>query len=138
MRALERNKQTIYYANRTATEEVIDEYGNYTGEYNVSYGEPEIFKINISAARGEYSNRQFGEDTQYDKILLTNELNIPITESSILWIDNLDTEGSHDYIVKKIAKSLNSVSIAVSKVNVSLREVVVIPQIEGDEENEED
>ena len=58
----------------------------------------------------------------------------PIDEYSILWIDTMpelnadgslavDSEGKvktpHDYIVKKVAKSLNSVSYAVSKVSVS-------------------
>ena len=57
----------------------------------------------------------------------------PIDEYSILWIDRvpqLDENGAlalndegevitpHDYIVKKVARSLNSVSIAISKVNV--------------------
>jgi hypothetical protein len=39
-------------------------------------------------------------------------------ENSILWIDDLEAE-SYDYIVKKVARSLNSVSYAVSKVSVS-------------------
>lgn len=119
MRTLERNKQTIYYALYEGKEPLTDEYGNPTGEYEVLYSEPVFLKINVSAARGEYSTRQFGEMENYDKILVTDDINLPISETSILWIDSLDTTKPHDYIVKKVARSLNSVSYAVSKVSVS-------------------
>ena len=119
LRTLERNKQVVYYALFDGKEPVIDEYGNQTGEYEILYTPPTLLKINVSAARGEYSTRQFGDTEKYDKVLMTDDLNVPITETSILWIDSLDTEKPHDYIVKKVAKSLNSVSIAVSKVSVS-------------------
>ena len=119
LRTLERNKQVIYYALFDGKEPVIDEYGNQTGEYEILYTPPTLLKINVSAARGEYSTRQFGDTENYDKVLMTDDLNVPITETSILWIDTLDTTKPHDYIVKKVAKSLNSVSIAVSKVSVS-------------------
>ena len=119
LRTLERNKQVIYYALFDGKEPVIDEYGNQTGEYEILYTPPTLLKINVSAARGEYSTRQFGDTENYDKVLMTDDLSVPITETSILWIDALDTEKPHDYIVKKVAKSLNSVSIAVSKVSVS-------------------
>jgi hypothetical protein len=100
-------------------EPLTDDYGNPTGEYEVLYSEPVPLKINVSAARGEYSTRQFGEMENYEKILVTDDTNLPISETSILWIDSLDTTKPHDYIVKKVAKSLNSVSYAVSKVSVS-------------------
>ena len=119
LRTLERNKQVIYYALFDGKEPVIDEYDNQTGEYEILYTPPALLKINVSAARGEYSTRQFGDTENYDKVLMTDDLNVPITETSILWIDTLDTTKPHDYIVKKVAKSLNSVSIAVSKVSVS-------------------
>ena len=119
LRTLERNKQVIYYALYEDKEPVLDEYGNETGEYEILYSSPTALRINVSAARGESSTRPFGNTENYDKVLMTDDLSIPITETSILWIDSLDTEKPHDYIVKKIAKSLNSVSIAVSKVSVS-------------------
>ena len=119
LRTLERNKQVIYYALFDGKEPVIDEYDNQTGEYEILYTPTTLLKINVSAAIGEYSTRKFGDTEKYDKILMTDDLNVPITETSILWIDSLDTTKPHDYIVKKVAKSLNSVSIAVSKVSVS-------------------
>lgn len=120
MRALERNKRELKYKLYLGKEEIVDEYDNATGEFELVYSPaPVSLLANISAARGEYSTRQFGDTETYDKVIIVEDENCPIDETSILWIDNLDTEKPHDYTVKKVARSLNSVSYAVSKVNVS-------------------
>ena len=125
MKALARNKVLIHYANYRDKKPIQDEYGNLTGEYEVSYENPIAVKANVSAARGEATTRQFGDDVNYDRVILIDDPKFPIKESSILWIDTppkIQEDGStkdpHDYIVKQVATSLNSVSIAVSKVNV--------------------
>ena len=125
MRTLTRNKIRIYYANYHDKTPLKDEYGNLNGEYKVTYDNPVAVMANVSAARGESTTRQFGEDVSYDRIIVLDDPAFPITETSILWIDTLPeiaedgtTETPHDYIVKQVAPSLNSVSIAVSKVNV--------------------
>ena len=126
MRTLNRNKIRIFYANYRDKVPLKDEYGNLTGEYDISYGTPVEIKANVSAARGEATTRQFGDDESYDRVVVLDDPKLPITVTSILWIDTLpeiaedgSTETPHDYIVKQVATSLNSVSIAVSKVNVS-------------------
>ena len=105
-----------------------------TGEYDVKHGNPTEGYANISAAKGETQTRQFGESETYDKVIVMDNEAPPIDEYSVLWVDTVpqlnedgslavDEEGNvltpHDYIVKKVAKSLNNVSIAISKVNVS-------------------
>ena len=119
MRLLKRNKQQIYYKLYVDKKPIKNEYGHETGEYEVIYSDPESLKVNISPARGETSTRQFGDYLNYERVIITDWMECPIDESSILWVDNLDTSKPHDYIVKRVAKSLNSVSIAVSKVSVS-------------------
>ena len=126
MRCMERNKQVFYFSSFTDKVGLVDEYGNRTGEYKVLYDNPTKLSGNISAAMGEMQNRQFGESELYDKVIVLGNPNVSIDEYSILWVDTLPTlkeDGStdtpHDYIVKKIARSLNSVSIAISKVTVS-------------------
>ena len=134
MRCMSRNKVDYYYALYEGKEPIIDEYGNNTGEYEVKHGNPVKSSANISAAKGETQTRQFGENVSYDKVIVIDDTSSPIDENSILWIDivpELDNEGAlalnadgevitpHDYIVKKVAKSLNSVSYAVSKVSVT-------------------
>lgn len=124
MRGMVRNKVDFYYATYERKEEIEDEYGNKTGEYEVIYGKPVKYKANISAEQGEIQSRQFGDSVVYDRVIVICD-DIPIDEFSILWIDtppvfNEDgtTDTPHDYIVKKVANSLNVKSIAISKVNV--------------------
>lgn len=125
MRCLNRNKVRIFYANYQGKTALKDEYGNMTGEYHLSYDKPIEIMANVSAAQGEATTRQFGDNENYDRVIVLDNPTLPITGTSILWIDTLPeiaTDGStttpHDYIVKQVATSLNSVSIAVSKVNV--------------------
>ncbi len=124
MRCAMRNKTSFYYALYTGQTEITDEYGNVTGEYSVQYSNPIKILGNVSAAQGETQSRQFGESETYDKVIVLDDPNTPIDEYSILWVDTqpelIDgvTTTPHDYIVKKVARSLNSVSIAISKVAV--------------------
>lgn len=125
MRCLSRNKKVFYYALFNGKNEVRDENGFLTGSYKLEYGKPVQSAANISAAQGETNMRQFGENVPYDKVIVMDVPDISIDEYSILWIDRLPvlkkdgtTDTPHDYVVKKVARSLNSVSLAVAKVNV--------------------
>jgi hypothetical protein len=125
MRCLTRNKRKFYYAKYIGKTEIKDEYGNLTGEYEVSYSNPIQCRGNVSAAQGEVLSREFGESESYDKVIVLDDRNAPIDEHSILWVDTLpllNEDGStttpHDFIVKQVARSLNSVSIAIGKVDV--------------------
>lgn len=115
----------FYYSKFVCKKELKDEYGNNSGEYEVIYSNPTKYRGNISAAQGEVQSRQFGDSESYDKVIVLNNVDIPIDEYSILWVDSLPTllsdgttETPHDYIVKKVARSLNVVAIAISKVDV--------------------
>lgn len=133
MRCMERNKSSFFYALYDKATELKDEYGNATGQYKVSYTNPIKTSGNVSAARGEIQSRQFGESESYDKVIVLDEKYTLINEYAVLWVDtlpHLNEDGSlelndkgeiktpHDYIVKKVARSLNCVSIAISKVAV--------------------
>ena len=125
MRCLWRNRVRIFYANCIGRDPVMDEYGNHTGEYKVLYSNPKKAEGNVSSARGEVTTHQFGDYESYDRVIVMDDPNVPIDTSSILWIKEMPviksdgtTDTPHDYIVKQVATSLNSVSIAVSKVSV--------------------
>ena len=134
MKCMSRNKVTFFFALYEGKTPITDEYGNVTGEYEVQHGNPTEFHANISAAKGETQTRQFGENETYDKVIVMDGDAPPIDEYTVLWVDStpqLDEDGSlavnekgeittpHDYIVKKVARSLNTVSFAASKVEVS-------------------
>ena len=131
-----RNKQTFWYALYDATVEQYDEYGNQIGT-SASYGNPVQTSGNISPAKGDVVARQFGDDDQYDKVIVTGDRDTPIDEYAVLWIDSvpeLDENGAlkvnadgeivtpWDYIVRKVGRGLpnfGSTVIAVSKVPVA-------------------
>ena len=125
MRCLVRNKRTFYYASYIGETEIVDEYGNFTGEYSVNFTNPVKTLGNVSAAQGEMQSRQFGESESYDKVIVLDDRNAPIDEHSVLWVDTLphlnedgSTDTPYDYAVKRVARGLNGVSIAISKVDV--------------------
>jgi hypothetical protein len=126
MKTMARNKIPIFYANYSDKVPLKDEYGNLTGEYDIAYENPVEIRANVSAARGEATTRQFGEEESHDRVIVLDDPKVPIDVSTVLWIENLpeikkdgSTDTPYDYIVKQVATSLNSVSIAVSKVSVT-------------------
>ena len=116
MRDLKRNQQIIWYALLTEAKDK-DEWGNTVDVKG--YGEPQAFRASISANKGEASAQAFGADLQYDREIVTHDMNCPIDEYSRLWLDGRDTEQSHNYVVVAVSKSLNSIRYAIRRVNVS-------------------
>lgn len=132
MRTLERNQRAFWYAPYQSNAPLRNPVTGYlTGEYGVVYGNPAKARGNISAARGESSTRQFGNTEDYDRTIVLSDT--AIDEYAVLWIDSVpeltelgalavNQDGEvitpHDYIVKKVARSLNNVTLAVKKVDV--------------------
>ena len=131
---MHRNKVRFFFALYKGREPITDNYGNLTGEYKIIHDNPRAFYANISSAKGETNTWHFGENESYDKVIVMDKYSPPINEFTILWVDiipkmeidrTLSTNDygevitPHDYIVKKISKSFNSISIAISKVNVN-------------------
>lgn len=123
MKIMNRNKKPFWYLLYQGTELGKDAGGYETGEKNVKYADPVKMKANISPAAGYAQIQQFGQFISYDKVIITDDMTCPIDENAVLFIDKKpeykDGRPLYDYVVKQIAKSLNLVSIAVSKVNVS-------------------
>ena len=117
MRALNRNKQKIYYANYLGETPILDENGLDTGDKEITYTEPEEAWVNISASRGSANVELFGTDINYTNTIVTDE-DLGIDEHSILWVSAEPTE-PYNYIVVLVAKSINSFSYAIRKVDVS-------------------
>ena len=122
MRALERNKQTIYFANYSGRSAITDE-GLFTGEYELSYTSPTKADVNISASRGQAEIDLFGTDLNYTNTIVC-DTDLGIDEHSILWVgkspftSTVSVLTPHNYNVVSVAKSLNSVVYAIRKVDV--------------------
>lgn len=124
MKVMERNKRTFWYCLYDHKEPIIDEDGNETGGEQIVYKTAQSLRANISAASGSSQVEQFGNLAGYDKVIVLDDTSCPIDESTALFIDKEPEYGEggnplYDYMVKRVARSLNSVSIAVTKVSVS-------------------
>ena len=67
MVCMSRNKSRFFYALYVSKEQGTDECGNPTGGVDITYGDPQEYRANVSAAKGETQTRQFGESENYDK-----------------------------------------------------------------------
>lgn len=118
MRCLKRNQTTIYYALLQDRVEETDEYGNVIGQFDSEYSDPVEVKLNVSPARGTIDIEQFGINANYNRTLVTDDMNCPINENSILWIGRKPEE-PYNYVVVGVAKSINSITYAIKEVMVS-------------------
>ena len=121
MRALARNKRSFYYCLYTGKTAILDEDNNETGDYLLAYSSHVRMKANISAVKGDSLPELFGSDISYDSVIVTDDMNCPIDENTVLFVDKAPTYDAsssplYDYIVVKKAKSLNSISYAIKRV----------------------
>lgn len=144
MRGLKRNKRAFSYALLAGKVPLKDDNGYYTGESVLTYERAVTPKANISPASGSATVELFGTVQDYDRVIIIDDMNCPIDENSILWIDKAvvhptpfdpvlpDDEltpddalyptgisyayENYNYVVKHVAKGLYSIAYAVSKV----------------------
>lgn len=122
MRMLNKNTQTMYYANQDRVVPIYeyyeDEDGNLipldTGETKLVYGEPIEFKANISNKLNEIKWAEYGidESTNYAQIVASKG-SFPLKVGTIIWkkseigyedVDNeIVDENTSDYVVKGVA-----------------------------------
>lgn len=116
MRSVQRNKQTIWYALRLDSTEVIDEYGNATGEFVEQYSIPMKLNINIGVPKGQINLERFGLNDDYTRVLATTDMDCPIAVDTILWV-GIEPTLPHNFVVKKIMPAINQLLIAIQEVN---------------------
>lgn len=112
MRNLKRNQQMIYYSN--LTEECKDEWGN----DSCGYGEPQKLMISVSPNTGKTNQYGFGTHLEYDRTMVTTDLNCSINEYTRLWIGIEPTE-VYNFKVCRKAVNLNHIAYAIKQVEVS-------------------
>ena len=117
------NKSKMYVLNYRGVEDVLDENNNKTGEKVISYTRPIAFKSHQSSAKGSSQVEMFGLDISYDIVILLTKAEcerLKIKETSVFFVDKKPQyDGNtplYDYRVKKIAKTINEVAIALERV----------------------
>lgn len=113
------NTQPIFFKTLVGQEEILDEFNNPTGSYIPVYSELKSAMLCVSPNKGSSEVEQFGSLEDYDRTMTTADASCEIDENSVLWVDGADTDGPHNYIVKRRAPWKNSVQYAIKKVTVS-------------------
>ena len=122
MIAMDINKTAFWYCLYTGVAQMLTDSDGYkTGEKGLVYVEPVKMEANISAAKGYSEAEVFGTDLQYDRVIVTCDMDCPIDENSVLFVDKAPAFDAamnpvFDYVVKRVARSLNVISIAIAKV----------------------
>lgn len=123
MKLMKRNLTPVHYCLYKERVALKDADGYETGEYGVGYAEPVKLMCSVSPATGYAQTEMFGNLESYDKVLITDDMDCPIDENTVLFIDKepvfKDGKPTYDYTVRRVARSLNAISYAVSKVKVS-------------------
>ena len=125
MKIMERNKRPLWYLLYDRKVPAVDAEGNETGEEIIVYKPAVALRANVSPASGSSQVEQFGNLAGYDKVIVTDDMSCPIDENTVLFVDKepeyreADGKPLYDYIVKRVAKSLNTIAYAVTKVSVS-------------------
>lgn len=126
MRSMTRNRRIFYCASLEGVSMSQDADGNYVEE-QYTYSNPVKHEGVFSVASGEAVTQLFGANEIYDKIITLNLGEDYLAVGSVLWVDTMPvidevtgkTDTPYDYVVVRIANSLNFINIAIRKVNVS-------------------
>lgn len=133
MRTMTRNRQTFYEAELVSSTMGKDLNNNYTEVQN-EYSIPRERVAVITPASGQADMQLFGANENYDKVITLNKGENYLKVGSVLWIDTpieLAADGSlaknedgtlitpWNYVVVRVSDSLNFVTVAIRKVDVT-------------------
>ena len=116
MRSLQRNMRKLYYAIPVGEKAILDDYGNDTLEVEIEYSDPVELYANVSANVGQEAVNVFGSLTGYNRTVTYSGMSCPLVEGCIVWF-NTDVTGPHNYVVIKVADSVNGYVIALREVS---------------------
>lgn len=116
MHTLARNRKTFYYATYLGKTKQYDSDGRYTGQSVPSYSTPVEANMNISPSLGRAELESFGITSGYTHTIVTDDMDCPIDEYTIIWYGIVTTE-KHNYVVVRKAAALNHIIYALQEVS---------------------
>lgn len=135
MVSMEINKATVWYSNPIdgGTVPVVDENGLMTGEYVPAYTDPvsiraalsESIGLNNLTAQGVAELKNYGIATNYTHRMITEDMDCPVTEESILWYGiepgTRATDVPYNFRVVRVSKTLNYKTYYLRQVDVDIQ-----------------
>jgi hypothetical protein len=130
MRSLEREKRGFWVAKFLGKQQIEDEQGRLTGEYALTYTNPELVIGTVSPRSGNTWGDGFGIGVDCDRTVIFDKIGMNLDESCIIWVDakpQLDDTGAlvldelglpvtpNDYTVSMVAESYNVTMLAIKK-----------------------
>lgn len=99
MRNLKKNDRNMYYATYKGRQPILDSAGDETGDFRIVYSPPVSFCANLSPGKGSAQAAVFGTDIDFTRSISTTDMELPITETSLIWYETepgLLKDGSAD------------------------------------------
>ena len=134
MRNLKSNNRTMWYATYSGVTDEVDANGDLTGRQVASYSQPVQFEANLSATRGTQgftgtgaSYDYFGADIEYDLIISTAQMDLPLDEFSLIWtndpvaVDGVVDPETANFKVKAVARGLHHMKYAIRMLQMNRR-----------------
>lgn len=124
MKLMKRNLRPVWVVNPGSdTTSAVDENGWETGELTTSMSKAIKLMANVAPASGVNYAEVFGKIERFDRVLMFEDYNAPITLDTLLFIEKspefVDGQPVPDYKVIEVSKSLNILAVGVRKVTVS-------------------
>lgn len=116
MRTVKRNKRPVAYAFYNGVTELLDDDGNYTGEYEVSYTAPVKTLMNVSGGRGQADIALFGLTQTFARTATTEDLKTPFNTQTVFWVETDPDTEPFDYRVVAVSRTINQVVLALAEV----------------------
>lgn len=116
MRTVKRNKRPVAFAFYEGVTELLDDDGNLTGEYEVSYTEPVKTLMNVSGGRGQADIALFGLTQTFGRTATTEDLTTPFNTETVMWIETDPDTEPFDYRVVAVSRTINQVVLALAEV----------------------
>ena len=124
MRTVQRDKRPVAYAFYSGIQELTDDNGDYTGEYDVEYSTPVKTLMNVSGGRGQADVALFGLTQNFSRTAVTQDLETDWNTEMVMWVERDPDTEPHDYRIAAVARTINQVVLALEEVDVSEDETV--------------
>ena len=75
--------------------------------------------MNVSGGRGQANVRLFGIGSEFDRTIVTDDLETPFSTDTVFWVETDPDNAPFDYRVVSVARTINQVVLGLAEVAVS-------------------